>query len=146
MLFRSWWVFDGPGKVLLPSLLVTVVRFLFFQAKLLVDAKILDSIGSPTSNAEVLRAAAWLCGEFRQFLPSPLSTLQALFSPSIHRLQPQVQMVCLQAALKIYSGLVGGDEGVEKVKEVARKGFEAFAGSSELEVQQRVSFLKKAVT
>lgn len=128
-----------------------------FQAKLLVDPRLFESANSPTSNVEVIYAAAWLVGEFRRFLPDPLGTMKALLSSQIHRLPTYVQMVCVQSALKIFSGHVSppvsrtDDTAVENGEhnvsaedfgnfaKAAKEGAELFAGSSDLEVQQRAS-------
>lgn len=115
------------------------------------DQKLLNSFNSPSSNAEVLYAAAWLVGEFRSFLVDPLATLCALLAPAIQRLPPYVQMVCLHAALKVFSALVspaadssdsqaGHDaERFSACLKAAKEGTEAFASSVDLEVQQRAS-------
>ncbi|KAI9027848.1 adaptin N terminal region-domain-containing protein [Hyaloraphidium curvatum] len=124
------------------------------MAKLLVDRKLFDSANSPTSNIEVIHAAAWLVGEFRKFLSDPFATMASLLGRPIQRLPSYVQIVCLQSAMKVYSSLIANTDGVPiaaeefgHVTKAAREGMEAFAGSSDLEVQQRASeFLHLLVT
>jgi hypothetical protein len=54
-----------------------------------------------SSVAEVLHAAAWLCGEFSQYLTDHLDLLTALLKPNIAALSVNVQVVVIQNVLKI---------------------------------------------
>ncbi|KXS16965.1 Adaptor protein complex AP-3 delta subunit [Gonapodya prolifera JEL478] len=70
---------------------------------LLTDTKLFESYGSAASNLPVLRAAAWICGEYPSFLTSPEETLLALCNPiNINALTPITKQLYLQAGLKLF--------------------------------------------
>ncbi|OXA50499.1 AP-3 complex subunit delta-1 isoform X2 [Folsomia candida] len=55
---------------------------------------------------QVLYAAAWICGEYIQFLPNPQLTLMHLLEPKVSQLPCNIQFVYLHNCLKILSFLL----------------------------------------
>ncbi|KAI9470810.1 MAG: adaptin N terminal region-domain-containing protein [Benjaminiella poitrasii] len=71
---------------------------------LLQDASFLETAKRRDTNIEVLSAAAWICGEYCQYLTDIPSTLEALLNhPEIQQLPVKVQMVYVQNIIKIYA-------------------------------------------
>jgi AP-3 complex subunit delta-1 len=81
--------------------------------KVLHDANFLESAangwegvqaeGGERSWGEVLAAAAWVCGEYAEFLPSAPQTAMLLLEPDVARLAPGVQAVCVHGAAKVFA-------------------------------------------
>ncbi|KAG8236468.1 hypothetical protein J437_LFUL015474 [Ladona fulva] len=116
-----------------------------------------------SSVAEVLHAAAWICGEFSQHLPSPVSTLEAMLRGGrLPSLPGHTQAVFVHNVLKLYAAVIsrprneGGDpETIEKnmyefasiydelayfqISELLIEKLPHFASSGDLEVQERAS-------
>ena len=104
------------------------------------------------SAAEVLYAAAWICGEFSSHLSNPAETLRSMFRGRVTTLPGHIQAVYIQNGLKLFSNITrdalqGEKEAVdgserERVTELA-KYLEAkmsdLVVSSDLEVQERAS-------
>jgi AP-3 complex subunit delta-1 len=55
---------------------------------------------------QVLYAAAWICGEYIQFLPYPQATLMFLLEPKVSQLPYNIQSVYLHNCLKILAFLL----------------------------------------
>ena len=103
------------------------------------------------SAAEVLYAAAWICGEFSSHLSNPAETLRSMFRGRVTTLPGHIQAVYIQNGLKLFSNITrdalqgekeaDGSER-ERVTELA-KYLEAkmsdLVVSSDLEVQERAS-------
>ena len=55
---------------------------------------------------EVLYAAAWITGEFSEFLPEPRETIDALLNPKITALPGHIQAVFVQNIVKLYASIL----------------------------------------
>ncbi|XP_046401138.1 AP-3 complex subunit delta-1 isoform X2 [Ischnura elegans] len=100
-----------------------------------------------SSVAEVLHAAAWICGEFSQHLPSPVSTLEAMLRGGrLPSLPGHTQAVFVHNVLKLFAAVMarpkneGGDpETIDKLSDLLLEKLPYFASSGDLEVQERAS-------
>ena len=106
------------------------------------------------SAAEVLYAAAWICGEFSTHLSNPAETLRSMFRGRVTSLPGHIQAVYIQNGLKLFSNITrdalqgekeavaGGSSERERITDLA-KFLEAkmcdLVVSSDLEVQERAS-------
>ena len=64
--------------------------------------------GSTQKNGicEVLYAAAWITGEFSEFLSDPRETIDALLNPKINALPGHIQAVFVQNIVKLYASIL----------------------------------------
>ncbi|XP_071450099.1 AP-3 complex subunit delta-1 [Hetaerina americana] len=100
-----------------------------------------------SSVAEVLHAAAWICGEFSQHLSSPVSTLEAMLRGGrLPSLPGHTQAVFVHNVLKLFAAVMarpkneGGDlETIDKLSDLLLEKLPHFASSGDLEVQERAS-------
>ena len=118
---------------------------------------LVGSAGARTNSAaEVLYAAAWICGEFSAHLSNPAETLRSMFRGRVTSLPGHIQAVYIQNGLKLFSNITrdalqeekeaaagGGDESARmRIIDLA-KYLEAkmsdLVVSSDLEVQERAS-------
>ena len=75
---------------------------------------LIGSAGVRTNSAaEVLYAAAWICGEFSVHLRSPSETLRSMFTGRVTSLPGHIQAVFIQNGLKLFSNIVK-KEGAER--------------------------------
>ncbi|CAB4009769.1 AP-3 complex subunit delta-1, partial [Paramuricea clavata] len=92
---------------------------------------------------EVLFAAAWICGEFANFLPDQKAVLMFMLKSRVASLPGHIQSVYVQNILKLYSYIMAKaeDEGdMTKAQELGQLVVEKlpmFTQSSDLEVQER---------
>eukprot|EP00670_Eutreptiella_braarudii_P010511 CAMPEP_0174311324 /NCGR_PEP_ID=MMETSP0810-20121108/3647_1 /TAXON_ID=73025 ORGANISM="Eutreptiella gymnastica-like, Strain CCMP1594" /NCGR_SAMPLE_ID=MMETSP0810 /ASSEMBLY_ACC=CAM_ASM_000659 /LENGTH=1186 /DNA_ID=CAMNT_0015419545 /DNA_START=23 /DNA_END=3583 /DNA_ORIENTATION=- len=111
---------------------------------------LMESLDIERSNMyEVLSAAAWLCGEFCDRVKDPKTLMENLVQPSIKGLPGRTQAIFVQAAMKVYTFLVGRlDEGmprpdkaarVRTIAGVAKEGLKQFSSSGDVEVQERAT-------
>jgi AP-3 complex subunit delta-1 len=130
--------------------------------KVLHDANFLESAangwegvqaeGGERSWGEVLAAAAWVCGEYAEFLPSAPQTAMLLLEPDVARLAPGVQAVCVHGAAKVFafwaaqkaaawdaSAESGDVVEVGRVLEKLVAGLRPFLASSQAEVMERAA-------
>ncbi|THH19000.1 hypothetical protein EW146_g2089 [Bondarzewia mesenterica] len=116
--------------------------------RLLSDETFLLNAKEEGSCAEVLWAAAWICGEHCGELAEPHKLLPYLLHPNISILAPEIIETYLQAATKVFGFWAAelahrwDNDNLPKVKEVvdtiiARMG--EFASSPEIEVQERAA-------
>ncbi|RUP48600.1 adaptor-related protein complex 3 delta 1 subunit, partial [Jimgerdemannia flammicorona] len=138
------------GDVLTGQIMDVGVRF-----RILSDVKFLDTATLQDSNTEVLYAAAWICGEYCNYLQNIPATLEFLLQPGVTKLQATAQAVFVQNILKIYaywaSTLVNQwDAEVQsefvKVTEVLREKVGMFCRSVDLEVQERACNVREILT
>uniref|UniRef100_A0A0K6SAF5 Clathrin/coatomer adaptor adaptin-like N-terminal domain-containing protein n=1 Tax=Chromera velia CCMP2878 TaxID=1169474 RepID=A0A0K6SAF5_9ALVE len=100
----------------------------------------------------VLRAAAWIIGEFRSHLSSPHTALDALSSilkaASIPSVPPRVRACCVWAAVKVFVGSAAGEVGspdpnrISKMEEAllsSHSGLPFFLQSDHAEVSERAA-------
>ena len=117
---------------------------------------LVGSAGARTNSAaEVLYAAAWICGEFSAHLSNPAETLRSMFRGRVTSLPGHIQAVYIQNGLKLFSNITrdalqeekeaggGGAESAKmRITDLA-KYLEAkmsdLVVSSDLEVQERAS-------
>lgn len=108
--------------------------------------------GGESSWGEVLAAAAWVCGEHAEFLPSPPQVAMLLLEPDVARLAPAVPSVCVHASAKIFafwaarkaadwdaSAESGDVVEVRRVLEKLVAGLGPFLVSSHSEVKERAA-------
>ncbi|XP_062504625.1 AP-3 complex subunit delta-1-like isoform X2 [Corticium candelabrum] len=96
---------------------------------------------------EVLYAAAWVCGEFSEYLDDPRSTLECMLRSRVTTLPPYVQSVFIHNVIKLYSHMLSqaeqkGDDDAgdfEDLREKIKEKLVVFVGSADLEVQERAS-------
>ncbi|XP_024214553.1 AP-3 complex subunit delta-1 [Halyomorpha halys] len=93
----------------------------------------------PAKMADVLYAAAWICGEFASELPNTKSTLEALLNGRINCLPPHIQAIYVHNILKVFSKIleVSGTEEAIKICRLVMEKLPLFVGSGDLEVQER---------
>jgi AP-3 complex subunit delta-1 len=96
--------------------------------------------------SEVLYAAAWVCGEFSEFLDDMHSTLNCMLKPKVMSLPGYVQGVFVHNVIKLYSHMlshaVEQEDDVDKVEQMNKTIQEklvGFVSSADLEVQERAS-------
>lgn len=131
----------------------TIRAFTVRQMAILIENHhLLCGVGKRNSVAEVLYAAAWICGEFAQFLNDPTDTLQSMFRGRVIALPGHIQAVYIQNSLKIFCFLVNQkrdrQEPMEKVLQVGRQlseHMESLLTSSDLEVQERASSVMQVI-
>ncbi|ORX94199.1 Adaptor protein complex AP-3 delta subunit [Basidiobolus meristosporus CBS 931.73] len=104
------------------------------------------STGRPESNSDILYGAAWICGEYCNYLSSIPNTVKALLRPEALRLTPTVQQIYLHNVVKIYaywSRQIAEDWSHDSWKEfldttnTAMELVQPFCHSNDLEVQER---------
>ncbi|KAK9762593.1 AP-3 complex subunit delta [Basidiobolus ranarum] len=73
------------------------------MSRLLSDIGLLESTGRAESNSDILYGAAWICGEYCNYLSSASNTIKALLKPEALKLPCSVQQIYLHNVLKIYA-------------------------------------------
>ncbi|GBE77252.1 AP-3 complex subunit delta [Sparassis crispa] len=125
------------------------------MVKLLTDDSFLLNAQEEGSCAEVLWAAAFICGEYCGELAEPQKLLTYLLQPNINVLDPETIAVYLQAALKVFgywaAELAGrwDNDDLPKVKslvEMVEERVTEFAASSDIEVQERAANILQLFT
>ncbi|XP_059468958.1 AP-3 complex subunit delta-1 [Neocloeon triangulifer] len=147
----------GPlvaNQLLDVAIRVSAIRsFVVAQMALLLDnAHFITGFSQRASMCEVLYAAAWICGEFSEFLPDTKSTLEALLRARVSSLPGHIQAVYVQNIMKLYGRLLTANVDdanidsdmvaksmVEEISELVAGRLPSFVESSELEVQERAS-------
>ena len=146
----------GHGQLIAAQLMDVAIRvesireFAVRQSALLVENYHIllanSSLGKRNSVAEVLYAAAWICGEFPAHLVDPRETLGAMFRGRVDTLPAHITSVYIQNGLKLFSFVVKdylGDEtkraDVVELANELRGPLQELLVSSNLEVQERAS-------
>lgn len=114
--------------------------------KVLGDEELREQARQGGSESGLLEAAVWICGEYTSELASPLSALSAILSPTLTQSTPQLIMVSVQAAAKVFAFYAASasqswsadlhDE-AKKVVASAQSGISPFLCSPDIEVQER---------
>lgn len=92
---------------------------------------------------EVLYAAAWIVGEFPEYLTQPQTTLESMLKHRVTILPGHIQGIYVQNILKLYSNILVKMEEDESKEDVVRvtqlliEKLPSFAESADLEVQER---------
>ncbi|KAI8068421.1 adaptin N terminal region-domain-containing protein [Gongronella butleri] len=119
--------------------------------RLLSDREFLETCKKRDANIDVLTAAAWICGEYCNFLEDVPSTLEWLLTPLGPKFPAKVQAVYIQNIMKIYAYWVGellhqwnpelqGE--FIKVTQVMSDKIDMYTRSTDLEVQERACNVK----
>ncbi|XP_075228481.1 AP-3 complex subunit delta-1-like isoform X2 [Lycorma delicatula] len=109
------------------------------MAQLLEDAHILTQPGSKM--ADVLYAAAWICGEFALELDNAEATLEAMLGGRVNSLPGHIQAVYVQNILKVLTVLLTKSPVSHAILICAHvcERLPQFVQSADLEVQERAS-------
>ncbi|XP_033636373.1 AP-3 complex subunit delta-1-like isoform X3 [Asterias rubens] len=103
-------------------------------------------VGSSAQNngiCEVLYAAAWIVGEFSEFLLEPRVTLEAMLRQRVTSLPGHIQSIYVHNIIKLYSAILvkmepeGEREAIQEVTQLITEKLPVFAESANLEVQER---------
>ena len=118
---------------------------------LLQDKKFLETAKRRDSNIEVLSAAAWICGEYCNYLEDIPSTLECLLAPQAAHLPVKVQTIYVHSVIKIFAywtSQLTSQWNTElqhefvKVTQVMCDKMDMFTHSTDLEVQERAYDVK----
>ncbi|KZT08745.1 Ap3d1 protein [Laetiporus sulphureus 93-53] len=118
------------------------------MVKALTDDSFLLNASEEGSCAEILWAAAWICGEHCGELAEPQKLLNYLLQPGIAALEPETIAVYLQAATKVFGYWAAeqadrwDDDDLPKIKSVVDMMLERcrdFATNPDIEVQERAA-------
>ncbi|UJR09107.1 hypothetical protein I4U23_013354 [Adineta vaga] len=115
------------------------------MAILLANAHVFIIGSNTTTVAEVLYAAAWICGEFCSYLKEPQETLQAILNTKIIVFPGHIQSVYYQNILKIITYLIqssNNDEILAKqLISMTIEKMSTFLSSGDVEAQERASVI-----
>lgn len=138
------------GKMIASQMLDVAIRvqtvrpFIVTQMAILLENSHLFINNSQRNGiCEVLYAAAWICGEFREHLSEPSSSLDAMLKPKVTTLPGHIQSVYVQNIVKLYACLLSAAEEADDpntLKEITQSVADRltiFIQSSDLEVQDR---------
>ncbi|KAF8588353.1 Adaptor protein complex AP-3 delta subunit [Ramaria rubella] len=144
-----------PGPALRDALLDVVVRVravrgyaLKLCARLLGDDAFANNAAFKGGSAEVLWAAAWICGEYCRELLDPPKILTYLLQPSTAALPSETISVYIQAAFKIFGHWVAdlsnrwNEDYLPEIKQmvdVVVNSLQSYIGSEDIEVQERAA-------
>ncbi|ORE22376.1 hypothetical protein BCV71DRAFT_193160 [Rhizopus microsporus] len=118
---------------------------------LLQDKHFLETAKKRDSNIDILSAAAWICGEYCNYLEDIPSTLECLLSPQAANLPVKVQTVYVHSVIKIYAywttDLISQwnaelQSEFVKVTQIMYEKMDMFIYSADLEVQERAHDVK----
>ncbi|XP_048844849.1 AP-3 complex subunit delta-1-like isoform X2 [Brienomyrus brachyistius] len=141
------------GHLIASQMLDVAVRvkairsFAVGQMALLLDsAPLLSGNMQRKGICEVLYAAAWICGEFSEYLEDPVQTLEAMLRPRVATLPGHIQAVYVQNAAKLFAAVLrngqqGSQDGqaVQETIQLLTDQLPIFVQSADLEVQERAS-------
>jgi len=119
-------------------------EFAVQQMALLIDNAHLLTVQSSTMS-HVLYAAAWISGEFSQYLTDPQSTLEAMLRGRVFALPGHIQAVYVQNILKLFTHILTRTEEQQDVERMNKlcdmiaENLPQFVSSADLEVQERAS-------
>ncbi|XP_014242157.1 AP-3 complex subunit delta-1 [Cimex lectularius] len=93
----------------------------------------------PAKMADVLYAAAWICGEYSCHLENPKLTLESLLNGRITGLPAHIQTIYVHNILKVFSKLLSTVETTESIEicSMVIEKLPQFVSSGDLEVQER---------
>ncbi|ROT83189.1 hypothetical protein C7M84_023627 [Penaeus vannamei] len=132
---------------------VAVREFTVGQMALLLDNAhvIVGPAAARSSIAEVLYAAAWICGEFSQLLANPKATLESMVRGKVVSLPGHIQAIYVHNMLKLYAHIIStaeeeeDSEMIEEVTSLLLERLPVFVSSGDLEVQERASCILQLV-
>lgn len=114
--------------------------------KVLGDEDLRERARDGGSESGLLEAAVWICGEYASNLASPLSAMTSILSPTLPQASPQLVVVSVQAAAKVFAYYAASaseswsadlHEETKNVVESTTRGLEPFLSSPDIEVQER---------
>ncbi|EMD42246.1 hypothetical protein CERSUDRAFT_102602 [Gelatoporia subvermispora B] len=120
--------------------------------KVLSDDTFLFNASDEGSCAEILWAAAWICGEYCGELAEPYKLLTYLLQPQIASLAPDIAAVYLQSAMKVFGTWAAelavrwDDDDLPKVKSMVDLVLEqsgTFAANPNIEIQERAAEMQQ---
>ncbi|XP_078054481.1 AP-3 complex subunit delta-1 isoform X1 [Mustelus asterias] len=100
---------------------------------------------------EVLYAAAWICGEFSEYLQEPNQTLDAMLKSKVTTLPGHIQAVYVQNAGKLYASVLqqneqaGDKEAAQEITQMLIDKLPQFVQNADLEVQERASCILQLI-
>ncbi|XP_067872412.1 AP-3 complex subunit delta-1 isoform X2 [Heterodontus francisci] len=100
---------------------------------------------------EVLYAAAWICGEFSEYLQEPNQTLEAMLKSKVTTLPGHIQAVYVQNAGKLYASVLqqneqaGDKEAAQEITQMLIDKLPQFVQNADLEVQERASCILQLI-
>ncbi|GCC25263.1 hypothetical protein chiPu_0003672 [Chiloscyllium punctatum] len=100
---------------------------------------------------EVLYAAAWICGEFSEYLQEPNQTLEAMLKSKVTTLPGHIQAVYVQNAAKLYASVLqqneqaGNKEAAQEITQMLIDKLPQFVQNADLEVQERASCILQLI-
>ncbi|XP_068238241.1 AP-3 complex subunit delta-1 isoform X2 [Palaemon carinicauda] len=132
---------------------IAVREFTVGQMALLLDNAhvIVGPAAARSSIAEVLYAAAWICGEFSQLLANPKATLESMVRGKVISLPGHIQATYVHNMLKLYTHIIAtaeeeeDSEMVDEVTNLLVERLPVFVSSGDLEVQERASCILQIV-
>ncbi|KAI8380160.1 adaptin N terminal region-domain-containing protein [Blakeslea trispora] len=119
--------------------------------RLLQDKQFLETAKKRDANIEVLSAAAWICGEYCDYLEDIPSTLECMLLPQVTKLPTKVQTIYVHSVIKIFAYWATElmpqwnaelQHEFLKVTHVMHDKMDMFVHSSDLEVQERALDVK----
>ncbi|UJR37094.1 hypothetical protein I4U23_029798 [Adineta vaga] len=124
----------------------SIRQFVCNQMAILLENAHVFILGSNSSNvAEVLYAAAWICGEFSCNLNDPQKTLQSMLNTRIISFPGHIQSVYYQNILKIITHLIITSDNNETITKdlvsMAINKMSVFVSSGDVEAQERASIV-----
>ncbi|CAF4203003.1 unnamed protein product, partial [Adineta steineri] len=115
------------------------------KAILLANAHVFIIGSSSTTVAEVLYAAAWICGEFCSYLKEPQKTLESILNTKIILFPGHIQPVYYQNILKIITYLIQSSDNDEilakQLVTMTIDKMSIFLSSGDVEAQERTSII-----
>ncbi|CAF0958357.1 unnamed protein product [Adineta ricciae] len=122
----------------------SIRQFACNQMAILLENAHVFILGSNSSSvAEVLYAAAWICGEFSSYLNEPEKTLGAMLNTKITAFPGHIQSVYYQNILKVITHIIISSENSETVAKdlvsMAITKMSVFLSSGDVEAQERAS-------
>ncbi|CAF4394934.1 unnamed protein product, partial [Didymodactylos carnosus] len=126
----------------------SIRQFACNQMTILLENAHMFIVGSQSTNiAEVLYAAAWICGEFCSYLKEPEKTLNSMLNTKVTQFPGHIQSVYFQNILKIITHILTQVDGEEKEKmgemlkliSTTIDKLELFLLSGDVEAQERAS-------
>ncbi|CAF1088166.1 unnamed protein product [Rotaria sp. Silwood1] len=124
----------------------SIREFACHQMAVLLENAHVFILGSNSTNiAEVLYAAAWICGEFSSHLKNPQKTLESMLNTKITLFSGHIQSVYYQNILKIITYIITTlDNNETAIKELVSMSIDkmsVFLSSGDVEAQERASVI-----
>jgi len=115
------------------------------MAVLLENAHVFIHGSNSSSVAEVLYAAAWICGEFSSHLQNPRKTLESMLNTKVTLFPGHIQSVYYQNILKILTFILtnieNNDEEMKQIVSMTVDKMTVFLSSGDVEAQERASVI-----